>query len=214
MRALKWVLLLAAFAAIAWVAAIKLDLHVAQWVLRASPIKRGGWLAFSLRSLGFFPVTIGIAIVVGIFHRRHWQAAIPLLVAGPLVGISYAVLKWAVGRSRPIKVIAPFELHPFADGLHGLIHARSGLSFPSGDATMAFATATCLAFILPRWAPVFFVIAVGVMVERVLENAHYVSDVVAGAGLGILCGVMAWKIVERFMETGRHREEKTMQNAK
>jgi membrane-associated phospholipid phosphatase len=33
----------------------------------------------------------------------------------------------------------------------------------------------------------------------VLENAHYLSDVVAGAGLGILCGWIALQLSARWL---------------
>jgi membrane-associated phospholipid phosphatase len=190
-----WVLLLGIWI-VALVAAVELDLRVAQWVQAAPPIHRGGWLAWALKLPGYFPVTIGVAVLVGIFHRRSWRAALPLLLAGPAVGLVYTVLKWIVGRRRPvIPPLAPFQFHPFARGIGGLVHAESGLSFPSGHAAMAFATATCLAFALPRWAVVFYLIAAAVGAERVLENAHYLSDVVAGAGLGVACGWGAWKII-------------------
>jgi len=99
------------------------------------------------------------------------------------------LMKWMIGRRRPVIELAPFTFHPFINGIGGLIHSVSGLAFPSGDATMAFAGATCMAAAVPKWWGPFFAWAVIVAVERVLENAHYVSDVTAGAGLGVLCGL-------------------------
>ena len=64
---------------------------------------------------------------------------------------------------------------------------------------MAFAAAACVAAALPRWAAAFFLWAALVAVERVLENAHYVSDVVAGAGLGILCAILVLKLSGRIL---------------
>jgi membrane-associated phospholipid phosphatase len=64
---------------------------------------------------------------------------------------------------------------------------------------MAFAAAFCFAVALPRWSAAFFTWAILVALERVLENAHYVSDVVAGAGLGIGCGWLAVWITGRLM---------------
>ena len=62
---------------------------------------------------------------------------------------------------------------------------------------MAFAAATCLAAALPRWTVPFFLAAAAVAAERVLENAHYLSDVVAGAGLGLMCGCVAVRFTQR-----------------
>jgi membrane-associated phospholipid phosphatase len=187
---------------IAFAAALALDRQVAEHIHHAKvpPINRLGWLAWALKLPGYFPVTLVVAGVLGFFHRRSWAVAIPLILSGPLVGIAYTLLKWIVGRRRPVIVITPFAFHPFAHGLTGLIHAESGLSFPSGHTALAFASATCLAATFPRWAMLFFLVAVAVGVERVLENAHYVSDVVAGAGVGTLCAWAAMQLSAAFLQ--------------
>jgi membrane-associated phospholipid phosphatase len=139
-----------------------------------------------------------------------------MVIAGPLVGLGYLILKWIVGRRRPVIVAAPFDFHPFARGLGGLVHAESGLSFPSGHAALAFATATCLAAALPRWAPAFFLVACAVGAERVLENAHYLSDVVAGAGVGVLGGIVALALTRRLLPgvaAGRTTEPQSQHQA-
>lgn len=184
--------------AVALVSAIFGDRSVADWVRHAPLYHRTDWFVPLVKVPGNFLFALLLGVLLAIFHRRRWRAALPLLIAGPLVGIGYLLLKWIVGRRRPVIVAAPFDFHPFAHGLGGLLHAESGLSFPSGHAAMAFATATCLAAALPRWAPAFFAVALAVGAERVLENAHYLSDVVAGAGVGILGGYVAILIVRRW----------------
>lgn len=184
--------------AVAFVVAILLDDRVAQWVRHAPLYGRTDWFVRFLKLPGNFWFTLGICLLLVIFHRRSWLEALPLLISGPLVGMGYLLLKWAVGRHRPVIIAAPFDFHPFANGLAGLLRAESGLSFPSGHAALAFATATCLARTLPKWTAVFFLIACAVATERVLENAHYVSDVVAGAGLGMLCGWIACRLSARW----------------
>ncbi len=64
-------------------------------------------------------------------------------------------------------------------------------SFPSGHTTQAFAAATFLSEEykdeLP-WMPYFaYSIATSVGALRIANNRHYLSDVLFGAGLGILC---------------------------
>jgi membrane-associated phospholipid phosphatase len=184
--------------AVVFLVAILADRGVADWVRHAPLYRRADWFVPLLKLPGNFLFALAIGILVAIFHRRRWRAALPLLIAGPLVGLGYLLLKWTVGRRRPVIVAAPFDFHPFAHGLGGLLHAERGLSFPSGHAAMAFATATCLAAALPRYAPAFFFVALTVAAERVLENAHYLSDVVAGAGVGLLGGYLAVLIVRRW----------------
>ena len=191
---------------VVFLAAALLDRHVAQWVRSVHPLQSHEWLRRMLKWPGTFWFTLVIAAMVVLFHRRSIRAAAPLLLSGPLVGICYLMMKWAVGRHRPVIIIQPFDLHPFARGFAGLVHAESGLSFPSGHAAMAFATATCLSAILPRGAALFFLVAIAVAAERVLENSHYLSDVTAGAGTGILCGWAA-VVVSRVIFATRSDQE-------
>jgi undecaprenyl-diphosphatase len=183
---LGWVALFAA--------ALVLDRRVADWVRHAALYSRSSWFVPLLKLPGNFLFTLVVCILMVIFHRRSWRAALPLIVSGPMVGTGYLLLKWMVGRRRPVIIAAPFEFRPFAHGVMGLVHAESGLSFPSGHAALAFASATCLAAAMPRWTTVFFFVACAVGAERVLENAHYLSDVIAGAGLGVICGYMAIRL--------------------
>ncbi|HSU66254.1 MAG TPA: phosphatase PAP2 family protein [Tepidisphaeraceae bacterium] len=179
----------------AFVLALFLDRSAAEWVQAAPPLNRGSWVAWAMKLPGYYPVTLGVAVLLFLFHRQKLRAALPPILAGPIVGVVYSLIKWIVGRHRPVMGIEPFHFEPFGSGLIGLFHPERGLSFPSGHAAMAFATATCLSLVLPRWTVVFVLIATAVGFERVLENAHYLSDVVAGAGLGVLAGIMATRIV-------------------
>jgi membrane-associated phospholipid phosphatase len=77
----------------------------------------------------------------------------------------------------------------------GIFHEKN-LSFPSGHATLAFATAAALAIFLPRWRAGFYIVAAMVAAERVLENAHYVSDVVAGALVGWICAQLIARLLQ------------------
>jgi membrane-associated phospholipid phosphatase len=112
------------------------------------------------------------------------------------------VLKWVVGRQRPITHIAPFDFEFFTGGLHGLFSGKN-LCFPSGHACMAFTTATAVGICLPRWRILFYAIALVVAAERIYENAHYLSDVVAGAGLGWLSAHATRWVLERLARRTR-----------
>lgn len=184
-----------------WLAALGIALYfdrsVAEWVRRANPLEKSSWIARVLKSPGHFGFTIAVAALLVMFHRRAWHAAAALLLAAGFQGIFYSVIKWAVGRHRPVPEfgIAPFSFRPFANGLHGLLTAEHGLSFPSGHAALAFATAGCLAALMPRFAALCYMLAGVVAVERVLESAHYLSDVIAGAALGVCCARLALRLV-------------------
>ena len=71
-------------------------------------------------------------------------------------------------------------------------------SFPSGHTSNAFTGATILYFEyrdtkpLLAWSGYLFATATGVL--RIYNNAHWVSDVLAGAGLGILIPQIVYRI--------------------
>jgi membrane-associated phospholipid phosphatase len=113
--------------------------------------------------------------------------------------------KWIFGQIRPFKpdgttTPQPFDLHWFSHGLTGLFH-ESDLAFPSGHACMAAAVGAAVAFVRPRLVFVVALIALVVGVERVIENAHYVDDVVAGWAFG--CGSAAVARIVFFKSRAR-----------
>jgi membrane-associated phospholipid phosphatase len=170
---------------LAFAVALLLDQRVADGVaghardVKFSPIVR------VIKLPGWYPFTLIVAAAVALFHPRRWTGAGLIAGSGALAGLFYAVLKWSVGRLRPIVRVSPFEIHPFAGGFDGLIHGHN-LSFPSGHTCLAFATAATLAHLLPRARWSFYALACIVAAERVLEEAHYLSDVVAAAAIGIV----------------------------
>jgi undecaprenyl-diphosphatase len=150
-------------------------------------------LRWLLKAPGEFWPGLIVAGLLFVAHPLRHRAAALVLVAACVTGIN-TPLKWLVGRTRPFKLfdsdglarLAPYELDPFRDGLPGALQLGN-LSFPSGHAACAFATAAALSILLPRWRGAFYAVAVMVAAERVLENGHWLSDVVAAAALGVGC---------------------------
>jgi len=96
-------------------------------------------------------------------------------------GIFINLLKWLAGRHRPVDF--------FNHGYFGFSFFGTGYelaSFPSGHAQTAFALATSLTILFPRWGIPLFVAAGAVGTSRIILTSHYLSDVIAGAGVGIL----------------------------
>jgi membrane-associated phospholipid phosphatase len=177
----------------ALMASVLIDVPVAEHM------RDSGWEAWIERNRdvreflklpGEFGVVIGVAIVAGLVHRGRWQASAFVLAATIASGLN-GLTKWVVGRHRPYTWLheqsdrlRAFEFTPFRDGWEGLLVSRN-LSFPSGHAALAFALATALAMLWPRGRWAFYAIASVTAFERVWENAHYVSEAVAAAGLGV-----------------------------
>ncbi len=133
-----------------------------------------------------------IAVLLRGEGRARVEAGLTLLAARAMFlfdvvavsGIASQVLKHVFGRARP-------KLHLQLPDMVGLYHFdvlsiyASYASFPSGHAVTAFAMATAIAFLTPRLGAPLFLLAVLVGLSRVVILAHYASDVVAGAALGV-----------------------------
>lgn len=113
--------------------------------------------------------------------RLLW-ASLAGLLSGGVGGILVNGVKIIVGRPRPCT--------PIADGIHWFTTGWDYASFPSGHATHCFAIAAGVSVLSPRLGTVFAVGALAVCWSRWYLVRHYVTDVAAGAWLGIVIGFL------------------------
>ena len=140
---------------------------------------------------------IAAAYLVGrlVHQPRVTRAALRAGAAFVLSGAATGVLKVATGRARPSQRGDPGIYRPF-----------SGFdSFPSGHVTVAVATAVTLAAETDRWwLKVLLYSGAGLTgYARMNDDKHWLSDVVAGAAVGIVAGrlVSRWRKPARLIVT-------------
>lgn len=104
-----------------------------------------------------------------------------LFAAIALPGIATTALKFLIGRARP----ELWEEHGIY-GLSPLALEHRWQSFPSGHATTLFVLAAGLALLAPRWRMPLYALAALLALARVASHAHYASDIVGGAAVGIV----------------------------
>jgi membrane-associated phospholipid phosphatase len=107
-----------------------------------------------------------------------------LFTAILLPGLIFTVVKRLIGRARPL---VGGSLDPFLYLPLGWDVEYS--SMPSGHAVNAFAVATAFVLLWPKLRPVVWTYAVMIAISRVALTAHYPSDVLAGAVIGV-CSVL------------------------
>lgn len=119
-----------------------------------------------------------LGATLAVIDNDRWESWLICALLGPVaIGLNYAI-KLAVKRPRPV-----------LEGLPPLGGAPSSLSFPSAHATSSFAVATAMVRVDPAMAATF-VIAVALALGRPYLGMHYPSDVLAGAVLGIVLGLI------------------------
>jgi len=127
-------------------------------------------------------VTVGTWAVAGLVGSRAGQVeAYTMLEAAALSSVTTEGLKFAAGRRRPNETLRVDDWR------------AGGSSFPSLHSSAAFAIGTVLAesggddFRWPRRL-LGYGMAAGTAYLRLHDNSHWLSDVVAGAAIGITTG--------------------------
>lgn len=158
--------------------------------IRESPSDGRLRTARPLKRFGEAPVMVGVS---GGLALAGWAGGRPALVrlggqtaaALLLETVAVQATKQLVGRARPYQDPDrdAFDFAPFS----------SQAAFPSGHSAAAFAMATTLGDAThSTWARAgLYTLATGTAWARLAEEKHWLSDVVAGAAIGILSARVA-----------------------
>jgi membrane-associated phospholipid phosphatase len=131
----------------------------------------------------------GTCVALAATGRR--QAAVEVAAAGAVAWCAAQAAKPLVGRERPYQ----------ADGAMRLVAEPAGSSWPSGHAAVAAAMADTLAARLdPAPRALARTAAGAVACSRLYVGVHHPTDVVAGAGIGVLSARAAGTLLRRWRE--------------
>lgn len=117
-------------------------------------------------------------------NQRYANQALFFMAALTVAGVANWVCKFGLGRYRPGEW--------FEHGLYGFkfLGAKAAYwSMPSGHTNTVAAAVAALWLLFPRYRVAYIVLLLAVAVDRVLCQAHYPTDVVAGAYLGMVSAV-------------------------
>ena len=132
--------------------------------------------------LGSVYAVLGTSASLAIAGRRR--------TALDVLGLGLAAWGIAQGSKTRVRRQRPYE----ADGVRRLIRPPTGSSFPSGHAAVGAAVLTHLAERSRRPAvrALMGLLAAHVPISRVYVGVHYPTDVIGGAGLGLLLSAI-WR---------------------
>ena len=127
-------------------------------------------------------------VVLWFFGLENWkELALTLIVSILVTAVLVMAIKFTVRRRRP-------------EGEWGEIYRKTDPhSFPSGHAARAAMLATLAVGLAPNWLGLLLAVwAPLVILARVAMGVHYLSDVIAGALLGVAMGGLILYLIPRL----------------
>jgi membrane-associated phospholipid phosphatase len=160
--------------------------HLPRWIVSAfdniTDYGKSGWFLWPLGLL--FLALAALPPLVTPFSQRVLATIMVrigfLFTAIAVPSLFVTIIKRLIGRARPMVggSLDPFLYSPF-------VWRAAYAGMPSGHATTAFAALVAFGTLWPRSRTLWLVYALLIAVSRVVVTAHYPSDVLAGALVGI-----------------------------
>jgi len=185
-------LLLPAILAALVVAALWVDVPISHY-FSAKPWGGDlGKLITLCEAFGYAGTVVLILLGAALLDPRRWRVLPRLAIASLGAGLLADLVKLFIGRHRPLDekfaVESAWQTFTSWDG-HQHIHLTQ--SFPSAHTATAAGLACGLSFFYPRGKWLFIVLVVLTALQRLHSREHYLSDVLAGAAIGTLVGLLA-----------------------
>jgi len=140
----------------------------------------------------YFPYLIGAAGIAFLFLAKDSRVRLLQIFEGALSvilsrGIITTVFRAFYHHPRP------FDFYNFKS-----LIPESGYSFPSGHMTFLFALVTTVFFINRRWGVYLGTASFVVGIARIFAGVHWPWDILGGAVVGILSGVVIHLLVAPY----------------
>lgn len=147
--------------------------------------------------LGLILVALG---VVGWLLRRHSMAGRALVFTGLVQMATIEVvdlIKLGFGRLRPFQILSLPDTSP--------LWFAGGSSFPSGHVAFFWGLFLPLVYLFPKYRIALLILPVFIAVDRIDENVHFLSDVLAAIAIAALITLFAAIVFERWVKPAKRR---------
>ncbi len=201
----RWWIVAVAIGASLLAAAFYADTAMREWIV-LHQTRAGTAFMRAVSRYGDWPshVLLGLALA-GIAHtqrsKRWLRVFIAMIIACAIAGTAARIIKVSAGRARPsVRAEAGWNGPRFTSKYH---------AFPSGHA--ASSTAFFAVLIFASWRAGAALLAVPLLIafSRMYVGAHYLSDVVGAALLGVLTAWLVSRIPARRDQLDRQTSERT-----
>ena len=138
---------------------------------------------FSAEYLGYFLVII-IAVLIILNFKKHIKMGLEAVFAGLLARFGFAELI-RLFWDRP---------RPFINNSVNLLFEHNGSAFPSGHASFFFGLSTIVYLYNKKLGGIFYLSSFLIVISRVFSGVHWPADILSGALVGILSGILVYKL--------------------
>lgn len=145
---------------------------------------------FTFLGDGIFIITFAAIIIIR--AKRHRRLAYLIIISYLLSGVAAQLLKTFITAPRPAVFFHEHHINYYLDTF---AHSRIGWrSFPSGHSASAFALAAVLSLYTRRKTVCGLSTAVALCTaySRIYLGHHFLTDVLGGSAIGVLCAVVAF----------------------
>lgn len=137
-----------------------------------------------------------IDILKETWNKTRTSNAFLILSSVFCASITVWVLKVLIARLRPVFVMS--GIIPDFDRFTWAWH-----SMPSGHTTVTFAGLVMIGMLAPKYKPLTWTLAVIVGASRIFIGAHWFSDVILGAFIGMLVAdIVKWVLMNKLNKGG------------
>jgi membrane-associated phospholipid phosphatase len=151
-------------------------------------------------------VTTVVAYIVYRYRKRrnlfnrHTEFFHLIMYAVPVSYVVKTILKIIFGRSNTREWL----INPGIYGFHWFQGGGSNAGFPSGHMAVFTALAASLWRFYPDYRIIYAIFLLTLAVALIATNYHFLSDVIAGAYLGLAVEACVFKLLDRQRVIGRH----------
>lgn len=137
----------------------------------------------------YFPYLLGAAMIGFLFMAKDSRRRLLQICEGALsIILARGIVTTVIRRFYPH--LRPMDFYHFTS-----LIPESGNSFPSGHMAFLFALAATVFFINKRWGWYFMGASFIVGIARIFVGVHWPWDILGGAVVGILSGVIIHLLV-------------------
>ena len=177
-----------------------IDIRILRSINSPATLPSDNFFRFVSNSDAFVVAGVPVGMAVSGLIKKDKElvrnACVTAIASALNAGITNA-LKYSINSDRP------FVTYPDI-----VKKSKAGSpSFPSGHTSSAFATATSVSLLYPKWyiiAP-SYLYAGTVAYSRMDLGVHYPSDVLAGALIGSGCAYLTYKVNQKLLIKKKHK---------